>query len=61
MENEKIKNFTLAAMFMAGAFANAIPGIVLQMILIPTIMVALNKTGLVPFSNKLAKASLLES
>ena len=37
-------------MFCAGAFLNAVPGIVLQLILIPAIMVALNKTGLVPFS-----------
>jgi len=36
-------------MFMAGAFLNAIPGIVVQLILIPTIMVALNRTGLVRF------------
>lgn len=36
-------------MFLAGAFANAIPGIVLQLILIPAIMVALNRAGLVHF------------
>lgn len=36
-------------MFMAGAFLNAIPGIVLQLALIPLIMLALNRTGLVPF------------
>ncbi len=35
--------------FMAGAFLNAIPGIVLQLVLIPTVMVALNRTGLVKF------------
>ena len=40
--------FTLQA-FMAGALLNAIPGIVLQLLLIPAIMVALNRTGLVPF------------
>ena len=41
--------FTLQA-FMAGALQdNAIPGIVLQLLLIPAIMVALNRTGLVPF------------
>ena len=40
--------FTLK-MFMAGAFLNAIPGIVLQLILIPAIMVALDRTGLVRF------------
>lgn len=36
-------------MFMAGAFLNAIPGIILQLVFIPALMVALNKTGLVPF------------
>lgn len=35
--------------FMAGAFLNAVPGIVLQLIFIPAVMIALNKTGLVPF------------
>ena len=35
--------------FMAGAFLNAIPGIILQLVLIPTVMVALNRTGLVKF------------
>ena len=40
--------FTWSA-FMAGAFLNAIPGIILQLILIPALMVALNRTGLVPF------------
>ncbi len=34
--------------FWAGAFLNAIPGIVLQLILIPAIMLALDKTHLVP-------------
>lgn len=38
-------------MFCAGAFLNAIPGIALQLVVIPAIMVALNKTGLVPFSS----------
>ena len=42
------EGFTLK-MFMAGAFLNAIPGIVLQLILIPAIMVALDRTGLVHF------------
>ncbi len=35
--------------FVASAFLNAIPGIVLQLVLIPTVMVALNRTGLVKF------------
>ena len=34
---------------MAGAVLNAIPGIVIQLTLIPALMVALNKTGLVKF------------
>ena len=34
-------------MFMAGAFLNAIPGIVFQLIFIPSFMLALHKTGLV--------------
>ncbi|MCI9110081.1 MAG: ECF transporter S component [Lachnospiraceae bacterium] len=36
-------------MFMAGAFLNAVPGIILQLVFIPALMVALNKTGLVRF------------
>lgn len=39
-------------MFIAGAFLNAIPGIILQLILIPAVMVALNRTGLVQFVRK---------
>lgn len=35
--------------FLASAFLNAIPGIVVQLILIPAVMVSLNRTGLVPF------------
>ena len=35
--------------FMTEAFVNAIPGILVQLILIPTIMVALNRTGMVHF------------
>ena len=36
-------------MFMAGAFLNAIPGIILQLVFIPALMVALNRTGIVRF------------
>ncbi|MFR7992669.1 MAG: ECF transporter S component [Lachnospiraceae bacterium] len=39
-------------MFMAGAFINAVPGIVLQLILIPAVMVALDRAKLVPFTKK---------
>lgn len=37
------------AMFLSGAFLTAIPGIILQLTLIPAIMVGLNRAGLVCF------------
>lgn len=43
--------------FMAGAVLNAIPGIILQLILIPSIMVALDKTKLVPFKKRTTSQS----
>ena len=43
-------------MFMAGALLNAIPGIILQLIFIPAIMVALNRTGLVRFRKRQTSA-----
>ena len=33
-------------MFLAGAFFNAVPGILLQLILIPSVMLALHRTGI---------------
>ncbi len=42
------EGFTLQA-FLAGALLNAIPGIVVQLVLVPAVMLALHKTGLVPF------------
>ncbi len=39
--------FTFSA-FAAGAVLNAIPGIILQLVLIPAVMLALHKTGLLP-------------
>ncbi len=39
-------------LFIAGAVFNAIPGIILQLVLIPAIMVALGKAKLVPFGHK---------
>lgn len=36
-------------MFLAGAFFNAVPGILIQLILIPAVMAALNRTGFVKF------------
>lgn len=47
--------FTFNA-FWTGAFVNAVPGIILQLVLIPAVMVALDKTKLVPF-RKTAKES----
>lgn len=35
--------------FISGALLSAIPGIILQLTLIPAIMVMLDKTGLVPY------------
>ena len=43
--------FTFQA-FIAGAFLNAIPGIILQLIIIPAIMVALNRAKLVNIRKK---------
>ena len=42
--------FTLQA-FLAGAFINAVPGIIIQLILIPAVMAALDKAKLVRFRN----------
>lgn len=36
-------------MFLSGAFLTAIPGIILQLVFIPAVMVALDRTGLVRF------------
>jgi len=49
------KGFTLGA-FAAGAFINAFPGIILQFIFIPAVMIALNRAKLVSFrkNNKTA-------
>lgn len=38
-------------LFMAGAFLNCIPGIILQLIAVPAIMAALNRTGLVRYKH----------
>ena len=46
-------------MFMAGAFLNAIPGIVFQLIFIPSLMLALHKTGLVHFHKNSKKVKEL--
>lgn len=39
-------------MFMAGAFLNAVPGIIIQLILIPSVMVALRRTGMIWTENR---------
>lgn len=38
--------------FLASAFLNAVPGIILQLILIPAVMVQLDRTKLVPFKRE---------
>lgn len=43
--------FTFSA-FVAGAFLNSVPGIIIQLILVPAIMVALGKAKFVPFTYK---------
>ncbi len=49
-------------MFIAGALLNAIPGIALQLLSVPLIMVALNRTGLVRFKKpQKMEASSVES
>ena len=49
----KGNTFTLSA-FLSGALLNAIPGIILQLILIPVIMVALKKAKLIPIGGSKA-------
>lgn len=48
-------------MFMAGAFLNAIPGIILQLVFIPALMVALDRTGMVRFSRSRREAKLTQT
>ena len=43
-----LNNFTFT-MFITTSLINAIPGIILQLVLIPSIMLLLHKTHLVPF------------
>lgn len=47
--------FTWTA-FLSGALLNAIPGIILQLVLIPAVMLALHKTGLLPDARASSKA-----
>ncbi len=48
-------------MFLAGAFINAVPGIILQLILVPAIMLALDKTHVVPFGKNAVKKERREA
>lgn len=52
-------NFTWQ-IFISGAFLNAIPGIIVQLILIPGIMVTLNKTGVVRFQKRIPDTPVAE-
>lgn len=45
------KSFGFSA-FLSGALITAFPGIIIQLILIPTVMVALNRAKIIPFSGK---------
>ena len=47
-------------MFLSGAIINSIPGIIIQLTLIPAIMIVLNKTGLVHFGKQEASMHKLE-
>ena len=46
-------------MFLSGVLLNSIPGIIIQLTLIPAIMIVLNKTGLVRFERKKAQSQIL--
>ena len=50
--------FTLQA-FIGGALFNAVPGILLQLVLVPAIMVALDRTKVLPFKKKINNTSKL--
>lgn len=43
-------------LFFSGAFLTAIPGIILQLVLIPALMLALGRTGMIPFSRSRREA-----
>ncbi|MDR0272894.1 MAG: ECF transporter S component [Clostridiales bacterium] len=47
--------------FMSGAFITAFPGIIAQLIIIPAVMVALNRTGLVRFYREKPAESVVEN
>lgn len=43
-------------LFLSGALLTAIPGIILQLMVIPAVMLAMGRAGLVPFQTKAGKA-----
>lgn len=47
-------------LFLAEAFFNAVPGILLQLLLIPGLMLALNRTGMVPVRRHCASTKVHE-
>ena len=47
-------------MFLAGAFLNAVPGIIIQLVLITAVMVALGRTGMVQFHSHNKKETVSE-
>ena len=51
------ESFTIQA-FIAGAFINAVPGIIAQLIIIPAIMVALGRAKIVHFMKKTKESSM---
>lgn len=50
------KTFTLK-LFWAGAVANAVPGIILQLVLIPAVLLALTKAKLIPLEGQMLRTA----
>ncbi|GAB2045907.1 ECF transporter S component [Agathobaculum sp. TL06] len=48
-------------LFLSGAFLTAIPGIILQLVFIPVLMVALDRTGMVRFRREKKTAETVQS
>ncbi len=48
-------------LFLSGAVLTAIPGIILQLVVIPVVMVALDRTGMVRFRRQAPKAQTVDS
>ena len=60
MAVKTINTEMLQKMFLAGAFLNAVPGIIIQLVLIPAVMVALGRTGMVQFHSHNKKEAVSE-